>query len=84
MMGSLASQEILPGDKRGDNGIGVVRVWNGDEADVFFVPFFSSLSFNVHGRNMTDPDTEIDRQLQVHISRLSNLFSLLHRCPFKF
>ncbi|XP_078166544.1 exostosin family protein [Carex rostrata] len=67
MMGSLASQEILPGDKRGDNGIGVVRVWNGDEADVFFVPFFSSLSFNVHGRNMTDPDTEIDRQLQVDL-----------------
>ncbi|OAY72679.1 putative arabinosyltransferase ARAD1 [Ananas comosus] len=44
-----------------------VRVLDGEEADVFFVPFFSSLSFNVHGHNMTDPDTEIDRQLQVDI-----------------
>ncbi|KAI3733358.1 hypothetical protein L6452_12801 [Arctium lappa] len=26
--------------------------------------FFSSLSFNTHGRNMTDPHTEFDRQLQ--------------------
>jgi putative arabinosyltransferase len=32
-----------------------------DAADAFF----SSLSFNVHGRNMTDPDTEADRLLQV-------------------
>ncbi|XP_057486979.1 probable arabinosyltransferase ARAD1 [Actinidia eriantha] len=42
-----------------------VRVLDPDSADVFFVPFFSSLSFNTHGHNMTDPDTEIDRQLQV-------------------
>lgn len=42
-----------------------VRVRDGEVADVFFVPFFSSLSFNSHGRNMTDPDTEIDRKLQV-------------------
>jgi putative arabinosyltransferase len=65
MMSSLVFQEISRDAKRGDNVIGVVRVFNGDEADVFFVPFFSSLSFNVHGHNMTDPDTEIDRQLQV-------------------
>ncbi|PWA89928.1 Exostosin-like protein [Artemisia annua] len=44
-----------------------VRVLDPDVADVFFVPFFSSLSFNTHGRNMTDPDTEVDRQLQVDI-----------------
>lgn len=43
----------------------VVRVLYPEMADVFFVPFFSSLSFNTHGKNMTDPDTEIDRQLQV-------------------
>jgi hypothetical protein len=36
-----------------------------DAAEAFFVPFFSSLSFNVHGRNMTDPETEADRLLQV-------------------
>ncbi|GKE36586.1 probable arabinosyltransferase ARAD1 [Tanacetum coccineum] len=45
----------------------VVRVVDGDVADVFYVPFFSSLSFNVNGKNMTDPDTEIDRQLQVRL-----------------
>lgn len=44
-----------------------VRVLEGEDADVFFVPFFSSLSFNSHGRNMTDPDTEIDRKLQVEL-----------------
>lgn len=44
----------------------VVRVWDGENADVFFVPFFSSLSFNTFGKNMTDPDNEFDRQLQVN------------------
>ncbi|WOL03725.1 putative arabinosyltransferase ARAD1 [Canna indica] len=44
-----------------------VRVFDGEKADVFFVPFFSSLSFNTHGHNMTDPDTEIDRQLQASL-----------------
>lgn len=66
MTGSLVSRD----ERQGDDGIGVVRVRNGDEADVFFVPFFSSMSFNVHGHNMTDPDTEIDRQLQVHFFSL--------------
>ncbi|GMP57633.1 hypothetical protein CsSME_00021632 [Camellia sinensis var. sinensis] len=44
-----------------------VRVSDPESADVFFVPFFSSLSFNTHGHNMTDPDTEIDKQLQVDV-----------------
>ncbi|XP_058194699.1 probable arabinosyltransferase ARAD1 isoform X2 [Rhododendron vialii] len=44
-----------------------IRVLDPDSADVFFVPFFSSLSFNTHGHNMTDPATEIDRQLQVDV-----------------
>lgn len=48
-------------------GMEAVRVFDGDQAEVFFVPFFSSLSFNTHGRTMTDPATEIDRQLQVSI-----------------
>nr|XP_043624783.1 probable arabinosyltransferase ARAD1 [Erigeron canadensis] len=50
-----------------NNNSEVVRVLNGDDADVFFVPFFSSLSFNKFGNNMTDPDNEFDRQLQVDI-----------------
>ncbi|XP_037497787.1 uncharacterized protein LOC105644801 [Jatropha curcas] len=44
----------------------VVRVLDPEKADAFFVPFFSSLSFNTHGHIMTDPETEIDRQLQVY------------------
>ncbi|KAK8916119.1 hypothetical protein KSP39_PZI023194 [Platanthera zijinensis] len=44
-----------------------IRIREGEDADVFFVPFFSSLSFNSHGRNMTDPDTEIDRKLQAEL-----------------
>ncbi|KAL9423688.1 hypothetical protein AB3S75_035717 [Citrus x aurantiifolia] len=44
-----------------------VRVSDPDTAQAFFVPFFSSLSFNTHGHNMTDPDTEFDRQLQIEI-----------------
>lgn len=42
-----------------------VRVFDPEYADVFFVPFFSSLSFNVHGNGMRNATTEIDRQLQV-------------------
>ncbi|XP_074295686.1 putative arabinosyltransferase ARAD1 [Silene latifolia] len=44
-----------------------IRVFDPEIADVFFVPFFSSLSFNVYGHNMTDPVTERDKQLQVDI-----------------
>ncbi|XP_008776728.1 probable arabinosyltransferase ARAD1 [Phoenix dactylifera] len=46
---------------------GAVRTFDAEEAEAFFVPFFSSLSFNTHGHNMTDPDTEIDRQLQIDL-----------------
>ncbi|KAF8047466.1 hypothetical protein N665_3010s0004 [Sinapis alba] len=44
-----------------------VRVLDPESADAFYVPFFSSLSFNTHGKNMTDPDTEFDRLLQVEL-----------------
>ncbi|XVE74789.1 hypothetical protein DITRI_Ditri12bG0046400 [Diplodiscus trichospermus] len=44
-----------------------VGVSDPETADAFFVPFFSSLSFNTHGLNMTDPETEVDRQLQVEL-----------------
>ncbi|KAI3720403.1 hypothetical protein L6452_21319 [Arctium lappa] len=50
-----------------DESSEAVRVSNPEVADVFYVPFFSSLSFNTHGKNMTDSDTEFDRQLQVDI-----------------
>lgn len=51
----------------GDEEREAVRVEDPETADVYFVPFFSSLSFNTHGHNMTDPDTEIDKQLQADV-----------------
>lgn len=63
MMGSLLHEAT--GDGRD-----AVRVMDPENADAFFVPFFSSLSFNSHGRNMTDPATEVDHQLQVPCSLL--------------
>jgi hypothetical protein len=54
-----------------------VRVLDPEIAEAYFVPFFSSLSFNTHGRNMTDPETEKDRQLQVILdSFFSSSFEL--------
>lgn len=53
------------GEENGTTTREAIRVLDPESADVFFVPFFSSLSFNTHGHNMTDPETEIDRQLQV-------------------
>ncbi|XP_047312476.1 probable arabinosyltransferase ARAD1 [Impatiens glandulifera] len=50
-----------------NNLLEAIRVFDPETAEVFFVPFFSSMSFNIHGRNMTDPDTEFDRQLQVDV-----------------
>lgn len=61
MMASL----LYKGDDGNETTQEAVRVLDPESADVFFVPFFSSLSFNTHGRNMTDPETEKDRQLQV-------------------
>ncbi|KAG5155014.1 hypothetical protein JHK82_012983 [Glycine max] len=55
MMGSLLNV---------GGGREVVRVSDPELAQAFFVPFFSSLSFNTHGHTMKDPATQIDRQLQ--------------------
>ncbi|KAJ8759055.1 hypothetical protein K2173_003293 [Erythroxylum novogranatense] len=44
-----------------------VRVLDPEIADAFYVPFFSSLSFNTHGHTMTDPETLKDRQLQADL-----------------
>ncbi|GMJ13282.1 hypothetical protein like AT1G67410 [Hibiscus trionum] len=44
-----------------------VRVSDPETADAYFVPFFSSLSVNTHGHNMTDPATEVDRGLQAEL-----------------
>ncbi|CAM8947642.1 unnamed protein product [Rhodiola kirilowii] len=51
----------------GTDRMEAVRVLDPEIADVFFVPFFSSLSFNTHGHTMTDPETEVDRQLQIDV-----------------
>ncbi|XP_057853438.1 probable arabinosyltransferase ARAD1 isoform X2 [Cryptomeria japonica] len=44
-----------------------IRVKDPDQADVHFVPFFASLSFNSHGQTMRDPETEIDKQMQIEV-----------------
>lgn len=61
MMGSLLYESEVDGDGERE----AIKVSDPDIADAFFVPFFSSLSFNTHGHNMTDPKTKIDQQLQV-------------------
>ncbi|MCO5604993.1 hypothetical protein L7F22_059168 [Adiantum nelumboides] len=64
MMLSLLNHEAQKSLERA-----AVRVMDPLEADLYFMPFFSSLSFNVHGVNMLDPETEKDRLLQVKYDR---------------
>ncbi|KAK8582943.1 hypothetical protein V6N13_069709 [Hibiscus sabdariffa] len=61
----LMASLLYGGD--GEEGREAVRVSDPETAEAFFVPFFSSLSFNTHGHNMTDPETEVDRRLQVEL-----------------
>ncbi|XBI26679.1 hypothetical protein VPH35_051331 [Triticum aestivum] len=75
MMASLQQQQQQGGAARPWVSE-AVRVRDPDAVDAFFVPF-SSLSFNVHGRNMTDPDTEADRLLQVADAPPHSLITLL-------
>ncbi|KAG0496731.1 hypothetical protein HPP92_001422 [Vanilla planifolia] len=63
----MTASLLIGEDEAGDDEMEAVRVRDAEKADAFFVPFFSSLSFNTHGHNMTDPDTEIDRQLQADL-----------------
>jgi hypothetical protein len=51
----------------------VARVKTPEEADLFFVPFFSSLSFNRFGSSMRDPLSERDRTLQVSRKLVSSV-----------
>jgi hypothetical protein len=53
-----------------------VRVKDPEQADVFFVPFFSSLSFNTYGRIMLGPEAKIDKLLQVSMLLLLHSNSL--------
>jgi hypothetical protein len=38
-----------------------------EQADVFFVPFFSSLAFNTYGHGMTGPGAEYDKRIQAGV-----------------
>ncbi|CAA7058429.1 unnamed protein product [Microthlaspi erraticum] len=67
LMASFLHGGISGGDGEDEKEKEAVRVFDPELADAFYVPFFSSLSFNTHGKNMTDPDTEVDRQLQVEL-----------------
>ncbi|XP_042063708.1 probable arabinosyltransferase ARAD1 [Salvia splendens] len=62
MMASL----LYDGDGESESTTEAVRVMDPDLADAFFVPFFSSLSFNVHVRNMAEIDT-VDEKLQLEM-----------------
>lgn len=62
MMVYLVGQQIGNEQERA-----AIRVTDPDQADVHFVPFFASLSFNTHGQTMRDPETEIDRQMQIEV-----------------
>lgn len=44
-----------------------VRVFDPESANVFFVPFFSSLSYNTYYRHGNDSEVKYDDQLQVII-----------------
>lgn len=59
MMASLLYEEGKEEEQRE-----AVRVTDPEAADAFFVPFFSSWSYDIHGRKITG--REIDRQLQVY------------------
>lgn len=72
MMGSLLANE--------EDDSEAIRVLDPEIADAFFVPFFSSLSYNLHVHE-TGPQTEIDRHLQVYIYILT-LFLSSHSFPF--
>ncbi|KAA3453285.1 putative arabinosyltransferase ARAD1 [Gossypium australe] len=50
-----------------EEGSEAIRVSDPEMADAFFVPFFSSLSFNKHGHVTTDAEADADRQLQVEL-----------------
>ncbi|KAL5537793.1 hypothetical protein UlMin_042233 [Ulmus minor] len=80
-----------------DDATEAVRVSDPGMADAFFVPFFSSLSFNTHGHNMTDPQTRFDHQLQIDLLKLlgeseywkrsggrDHVFPLTHPNAFRF
>ncbi|KAL8488708.1 hypothetical protein ACS0TY_024846 [Phlomoides rotata] len=69
MMASL----LYEGSNESESTREAVRVSDPDSADVLFVPFFSSLSFNFHVHNMVDLN-KVDEKLQyemVNILRAS-------------
>nr|PNR59588.1 hypothetical protein PHYPA_002379 [Physcomitrium patens] len=55
---------LLDGWDRKDGRRAAIRVRDPYQADVFFVPFFASLSFNNYGYGMEGPGAELDKNLQ--------------------
>lgn len=86
MMASLLLSDAAATNATAEEEMEAVRVLDPEQADAFFVPFFSSLSFNINGHSMTDAETEVDRLLQVSIIYSSfNISCLLpHFCNFIF
>ncbi|KAF5731655.1 Exostosin family protein isoform 1 [Tripterygium wilfordii] len=63
----LMASLLYDGGDGKEEGREAVRVLDPEMAEAFYVPFFSSLSFNIHGVKMADPEAEIDHQLQVDL-----------------
>lgn len=66
----LASLLYEGGEENGEAGsaLDFVRVSDPDSADVFFVPFFSSLSYNTYIKHGDYSEEKFDIQLQVRTS----------------
>lgn len=58
---------LINGWERKDKTMAAIRVKDPEQADVYFVPFFSARSFNTFGVNMLDPVAQMDKQLQAGI-----------------
>ncbi|KAL3649879.1 hypothetical protein CASFOL_006282 [Castilleja foliolosa] len=62
----LMASLLYEGNDESGSSREAVRVGDPEYADVFFVPFFSSLSFNVHVRHMAEVNT-VDEKLQLEM-----------------
>lgn len=69
--------KFYPQLQNSPSGSMAIRVKNPEDADVFFVPFFASLSFNRFGKFRLGKINQVDRALQVKRTLNLGLFSPL-------
>lgn len=71
-------------DDRRDGDKAALRVKEPEEADVFFVPFFSSLSYNAYANKMRNEGGNIDNEFQVSVHFIFFYGSLLTAADWIF